>query len=166
MLNSVEIRRGVPLARQRPGRNRSLAPALVFCILAFIVSAQTNSNTKVKHFRVPEYYEPPHEMQMKTLLSGAEAQPAPDGTILVSEAKLQTFAEDGRAQMEVEAPHCVFDSVRRSVSSPGPLRVRSTDGQLYLEGEGFFWQQTNSNLIISNRVHTTIRNPTARPPSP
>jgi hypothetical protein len=132
-------------------------PVLALWAFAFLASAQTNSTTKVKDFSVPDYYDPPHEMQLKTLLQGAEAEPGSEGLIVITNAKLRTFGENGQLQMLVEAPHCVFDSVRRVVSSPGPLRVRSADGKLNLEGEGFLWQQTNSNLIISNRVRTIIQ---------
>jgi lipopolysaccharide export system protein LptA len=30
------------------------------------------------------------------------------------------------------------------------------DGKFSIEGEGFLWQQTNSTLLVSNRVHTII----------
>lgn len=162
MRDNSETWRSVQMAQWK--MNRALALAL--CAFVFTVSAQTNSTTKVKDFSVPEYYDPPHETQLKTLLQGAEAEPASEGRILISEAKLQTFAQNGQPQMLVEAPHCVFDSVRRAVSSPGPLRVRSADGKLNLEGEGFLWQQTNSNLIISNRVRTIIRNIPEKASSP
>jgi len=144
--------------------NRLWVSAL--CALVLMGSAQTNSTTKVKDFSVPEYYDPPHEMQMKTLLQGAQAEPGAEGLILITDVKLKRYAEDGQLQMLVEAPQCVFDSARRAVSSPGPLRVRSADGRLKLEGEGFLWLQTNSNLIISNRVWTVIRNAPAKAPKP
>jgi hypothetical protein len=35
--------------------------------------------------------------------------------------------------------------------------VQTSDDKLLLEGVGFFWQQTNSVLDISNQVHTTVR---------
>jgi hypothetical protein len=129
-----------------------------WCAFVLSLSAQTNATTKVKDFRVPEYYDPPHEGQMKSLLQGAEAEPASEGRILITSVKLKRFSENGELQVLVEAPHCVFDSVRREVSSPGPLRVRSADGKMDLQGEGFLWQQTNSNLVISNRVRTVILN--------
>jgi hypothetical protein len=144
--------------------NRGLLATL--CAFALMLSAQTNTTTKVKDFSVPEYYDPPHETQMKTLLQGAQAEPGPEGRILITDVKLKRFAEDGQLQMTVEAPQCVFDSVRRAVSSPGPLHVRSTDGKLNLEGDGFLWEQTNSNLIISNRVHTVLRSVPGKPSTP
>ena len=143
---------------EMPLRHRALRLAVCLIVCAAFATGQTNSTTRVKNFVVPEYYDPPHEMQLKTLLQGAEAQPGVDGRILISVVKLQSFAQNGQTQMLVEAPYCTFDSVRRTVQSPGPLSLRSANGKVLLEGEGFLWEQTNSNLIISNHVRTVIRN--------
>lgn len=111
----------------------------------------------MKNFTVPEYFDPPHETQLKSLLQGAEAEPLSNGLIFIRQLKLQTFDEKGAGQMVVHAPRCVFDTTRRTVSSAGPLEVESDDGKLHLQGQGFLWCQTNLDLIISNTVHTTIR---------
>lgn len=130
----------------------------VFCLA--VALAQTPPNNTIKNFRAPlEYFDPPHELQMKSFLEGAEAEPQSDGLILIRDAKLQTFHEDGSRDMTVTTPHCIFDSKLQTVSSAGPLQVQSSDDKLQLEGEGFFWQLTNSDLIISNRVSTTVRGP-------
>ena len=34
--------------------------------------------------------------------------------------------------------------------------MQTADGKFSIEGEGFLWQQTNSTLLVSNRVHTII----------
>jgi hypothetical protein len=130
--------------------------AATAAVFAFVALAEKVANTTVKDFRVPEYYDPPHETQLRSLLQGAEAQPEPGGLVLIRDLKLQTFGVNGEYQVLVEAPHCVFDSVQRAARSPGRLQAQTADGKFYLEGEGFLWQQTNSNLIISNRVHTVI----------
>jgi hypothetical protein len=137
--------------------------ALVLCLSAamaifgFGAMAQKMTNTVVKDFSVPENFDPPHEQQLKSLLQGAEAEPQSGGLILIRSLKLQTFAETGETLMVVQAPQCVFDTAQRTVSSAGHLEARSGDGRFFLEGEGFLFQQTNLNLIISNRVHTVIQ---------
>jgi hypothetical protein len=70
---------------------------------------------------------------------------------------------NGQPEMLVESPQCVFDSMRREVASDGPLHVQSADGKMNLDGRGFLWQQTNSFLMISNRVRTIIRNTADKP---
>ncbi len=103
-----------------------------------------------------EYHEAPRETQMKWILEGAKAQRQPDGRYLITEAKYRTFRETGEGEMSVEAPQCIYDQSQRSISSSGPLHVQTLDGKLSIEGEGFLWQQTNSTLQVSNRVHTII----------
>ena len=111
---------------------------------------------EVKGFKVPEYYDPPHETQMKSMLEGAQAQRQPDGRWLVTKAKYRTFRVTGEGELAVEAPQCFYDPGQRTLSSSGPLHVQTADGKFSIEGEGFLWQQTNSTLLVSNRVHTII----------
>src|SRR5262249_32587022 len=79
------------------------------------------------------------------------------GLFAVTKAGLETFTEDGKRELLVEVPQCVYDSNQRTASSPGALRVEAVDGQFSIEGEGFLWQQTNSTLVISNQVHSVIQ---------
>jgi hypothetical protein len=131
---------------------------LVFCMA--VAADQKPVGSTVKGFQAPlEYFDPPHELQMKSYLEGSEAEPAADGMILIRDAKLQTFTETGAHEMTVKAPQCIFDSRQHTVSSAGPLQVQTYDNKLLLQGVGFFWQETNSDLIISNQVRTTITGP-------
>src|SRR3954467_8415298 len=92
--------------------------------------------SRVRGFRVPQFFESPHETKMKSLLEGAEAEPQPGGLIRIANFRLQTFNEQGENTMTVRSPHCIFDSTKQTVSSDGPLEVRTTDGKLLVEGEG------------------------------
>ena len=40
---------------------------------------------------------------------------------------------------------------------PGRFTLQTADGKFSIEGEGFLYQQTNSTLQVSNRVHTIIQ---------
>jgi hypothetical protein len=144
------------------GAGTFLALLCVFGFLFYctISSGQAPPNNTIKHFRAPlKYFDPPHELQMQSFLEGAEAEPQSDGLILIRDAKLQTFHEDGSREMTVLTPHCIFNSKDQTVSSSAPLQVQTSDDKLLLEGHGFFWRETNSDLIVSNRVLTTIRGP-------
>src|SRR6516225_10782118 len=84
-----------------------LASCFVFCLA--VALAQTPPNNTIKHFRAPlEYFDPPHELQVKSFLEGAEAEPQSDGLILIRDAKLQTFHENGSNEMTVVTPLCTF----------------------------------------------------------
>ena len=126
----------------------------LFLLLPFVTNAQPN--VVGKNFSAVEYYKPPHDAQMKSLVQGSKG--LPDGHMLkVNDLKLQIFSEQNERQLLVEAPECSYDEHERSAYSPGHLRAQSGKGELTIEGEGFLWQQTNSSLVISNNVHTLIR---------
>lgn len=108
-------------------------------------------------YKFAQYYGPPNQTRMRSLLEGAKIQPLPDGRDLVTDAKLQTFSLAGEHELAVQAPQCIADRRQGTVSSPGPLRAQLGDGKFALEGEGFLWRQTNSDLLISNRVRTVLQ---------
>ncbi len=102
------------------------------------------------------YYFPPHEKQLKSLLTGSRAQPQPGGMYLITDAKFETFLEDGQREMLVEAPQCFYNERGdQAVHSEGPISVKAADGKFSIAGDGFRWH-TNSALFISNSVHTVV----------
>jgi len=117
----------------------------------------TPSFGRVKDFYVPDYYEAPNQNQMKSLLRGAEAEPQPSGRVLIHKLEVETYAVDGKTELIVHAPECLYDSASQTASSAGHFEAQTGDGKIFIKGEGFLWQQTNSIFTISNRVHTTIR---------
>lgn len=142
-------------------------PCFFAVLLAFFASgfydisrAQQNTSGHASDFTSVEYYEPPNQQQIKSRLSGAEASPEPGGGLLVvKQFKLETFDVNGRPEIVVDAPECVYDVLHGVATSPGQLHVRTGDGKFHVEGEGFLWRQTNSMLTISNRVLTVIEIP-------
>ncbi len=121
--------------------------------------------TEGKGLKFAEYHDPPYERQMKSLLECGKGLPQGPGRYLVSDVKLQTFRQDGQAELVVTTPECLYDTASRSVSSAGPLRVETADGKFSIEGEGFRYQQTNSSLFISNKVHTVVQAALLQPQS-
>lgn len=107
-------------------------------------------------FKSTEYYDPPNETQMKSMLEGAGAEPLPEGRIQVTKAIYWRFLTNGEVQLSVQAPQCIYDKGQRAISSSGPLRMQIANGKFSIEGEGFLYQVTNSALLVSNRVHTVL----------
>ena len=95
---------------------------------------------------------------MKSRLSGAEAQPQAGGLLVVQQLKLETFTVDGKLELIVRAPECVYDTFNHMANSPGHLKAQTGDGKFRVEGDGFLWRQNDSFLTISNNVHTVIEN--------
>lgn len=110
-----------------------------------------------RDFSLPEYYDVPYATQMKSLLQGEEAVPEGEGKILIKKLKLETFREDGTGEFVMRADDCLYDTQRRTATSPGRLEMKTADDRFLTEGEGFLWRENESVLIISNRVHTVIR---------
>jgi hypothetical protein len=110
----------------------------------------------VTDFSVPDFYPPPNQNQIRSMLRSAEAEPLPGGLVRLKDVKLDSYQVDGVRTVTIFAPDCIYDTVSRTARSAGALRIESGDGQVRIEGTGFLWQQTNSVLIISNQTRTTL----------
>ena len=121
--------------------------------------AQQNVAGHANNFSSVEYFEPPHQQQMKSRLSGAEARPQAGGLLVIKELKLEIFDTNGAPVVVIQAPHCVYDTQKGVANSPGHLRLETGDGDSHVEGDGFLWRQSSQLLTISNNVHTVIKNP-------
>jgi hypothetical protein len=139
--------------------NNAVLVALIFAAAWFataVVCAQQNAAGHGSDFSSAEYFDAPHAQQMKSRLSGAEASPQPGGLLAIKQIKLEKFGVDGKLEAVAEAPDCVYDTQNGIANSPGHLQMRTGDGNLRIEGDGFLWRQTNQWLTISNRVETVI----------
>jgi lipopolysaccharide export system protein LptA len=92
-----------------------------------------------------------------SLLTGSQATMRTGGLLELTDVEVQNFDADGRTNLLVSVEKCLFDHNTRVARSAEPLRVRSGDGRLDLQGRGFTWWQTNSLILISNDVRTTVR---------
>jgi len=135
-----------------------------FLVLAVSFFISTSSNhaqqTAAGHasdFSSVEYFDAPNEKQMKSRLSGAEASPEAGGLLEIKQLKLEMFDTNGVTEAVVEAPECAYDTMKGVASSAGHLQLRTGDGNLQIEGDGFLWRQTNQWLTISNHVQTVIK---------
>ena len=94
----------------------------------------------------------------KTLIEGKTAKSgATASTFSLTELHLETYRDDGQTDMVANAPECTLDLTARVASSAGPFQATASDGRLSISGEGFYYDQKNSRLVISNKVHTIIR---------
>jgi hypothetical protein len=108
-------------------------------------------------FRVPEYYDKPNSGKLRSLLTGTVPALQPDGTLRLATVRLMTFDLDGTTNLVFTGTNCLLDAKNRIVYSADRLEMRTGDERLYVSGTGFLFRQTNSQIIISNQVHTIIR---------
>lgn len=152
-------------------RHASLVTRLlaVGMILLFALPNGLPQQTGVHHasdFTSIEYFEPPQQQQMKSRLSGAEAQPQAGGLLVIKQLKLETFDASGKPEMIVNAPECVYDTFQHTASSAGHLEAQSGDGRYRVEGDGFLWRQNDSFLTISNHAYSVIKTSVGKPTKP
>jgi len=151
------------VALRLPPQSKTLARLsciLLACVLLGyfdVVRAQSNVVSHANDFTSVEYYPAPNQQQMKTRLSGAEAQPLPGGLLAIKQLKLEMFGPDGKPEIVVNAPECVYNQLDGTASSPGRLEVQTGDDKIRVKGEGFLWRQNDSFLTISNQVRTVIK---------
>ena len=137
-----------------------VTPLLIAIMLLFFTTAESRAQTNLlghaNDFTSVEYYPAPNQQQIKSRLSGAEAQPLPGGLLAIKQLKLETFGPDGKPEIVVSAPECIYDQLGGTASSAGPLQVQYQEGKIRVAGEGFLWRQSDSALTISNRVSTVL----------
>ena len=134
---------------------RVLSALVALGCFAAAVCAQQNVAGHANNFSSVEYFGPPHQQQMKSRLSGAEAQPQGE-LLVIKNLKLEIFDTNGVTEVIIKAPHCVYDTQKGEANSPGHLRLETGDGDSHVEGDGFLWRQSSSFLTISNNVRTVI----------
>jgi hypothetical protein len=150
-------------------RRWSLATAVLLAGAAMLAGCKKSGDSTVeirpspdapghtRNFSSVKYFdEAPFQQQMKSRLSGADAQPLPGGLLVIKQPKLETFNTNGSPQAIVEVTECVYDIKNGTANSAGHLRLQSGDGKIRTEGDGFLWRQDDSFLRISNHVHTVI----------
>ena len=132
----------------------------IAALLAAVPSgrAQQNGVQHASNFTTTEYFSPPHQQRIKSIMSGAEALPQPGGRLIIKQLKLETFNLDGKLELTVMAPECIYDTLKGVANSPGHLQVRTGDGKILTAGDGFLWRQSDQRLTISNNVRTVIEN--------
>jgi len=147
----------------------SLSPLLPLAILALaafgtgsgsVTHAQLATGGSIKGgFKFPDYDRV--SSTLKSLLTGRTARQQQDGTVHVTDLRVETYAYPTPEQKEVEvvvqAPTCSFDMERKLASSPGPVRIERADGQFTILGEGFELKQADAVFNISNNVHAILR---------
>lgn len=139
---------------RRAGRSLILFVTLFSAVVTG--RAQQNLNGATGKFTSTEYYPAPYQTQMKTRLSGADAQPVEGGLLAIQQLKLETFITNGQPQVIVETPECIYDSINGEANAAGKLSLQNGDGKVRVEGDGFLWRQNDSFLTISNNVKTII----------
>lgn len=110
-----------------------------------------------RNVKYRDYYDPPHQSQLRAIVQGSEAIPQGAGRVQLKNLRIESFRENGEREGIVEAADCIYDHETRTASSAGPITAWTSDERLRIEGTGFSVLVTNKSLTISNNVRTVIR---------
>ena len=130
---------------------------LAFALQCSAALAQTASGKVSGGWRMPLM----ENGKLKTLLIGSGAETLEDGRFRISEVSIQIYDDQipPQPRLLIDAPECFFDVAQRRASSAGPISLREAGGSYSLQGRGFSWMQSTSNLSISNNIRTIISRP-------
>jgi hypothetical protein len=103
------------------------------------------------------YFPPPDEQRVRMRLFGSEMTPLAGGLFNVKQLTVQEFSKEGAREAVVEAPECQYAPLDAVANSAGHLRLTLGDNKIRIEGDGFFWRQSDNSLAISNNVYTVIK---------
>lgn len=132
---------------------------LAFALQCPAAAAQTASGKVSGGWRMPLM----ENGKLKTLLIGSGAETLEDGRFRISEVDIQIYDDQipPQPRLLIDAPECFFDMSQRRASSAGPISLREANGNYSIQGLGFSWMQSTSNLSISNNIRTIISRPGA-----
>lgn len=131
----------------------------LLCVLAGGASLRAQLPPGLSGKRISFAYQDPKDQKLKAIFTGENAKQVTGSEVLITKFSMRTFRNGDTNQVEViaEAPECLLDRGSSVASSAGPIKAYTAGTNLYIEGVGFFCQQTNALLIISNKVETVIR---------
>ncbi len=145
-----------------PTKTRSLGLPLVAVGLAglvalwvpsiLVVGAQTSGSAVATKFSLPIY----KTNRLESLLTGASGVVQSNGMVLLTQPRVRIYADDGGTNLEIASATCVFNNRTKVATGSSPIHVESGDGRLKVDGQSFWWWQTNNNLTVSNQVRAHI----------
>ena len=106
-----------PTSERKFQRARRLLLVSGLLVGPFYLPAQEVSNFT---FGPGGYFDPPHEKQLKSMLTGAKARPLTNGLWVIINGHFETYEPDGKRELLVEAPQCLYDQPVEQLRSNGP----------------------------------------------
>src|SRR5687768_16481632 len=106
----------------------------------------------VQNFAVPDAY-PDNPNQLRSILTGKSARSINEGKAYqLTEGELKTYDPDGKTNLVLTTPECIWSMETRIASSTNRLDAYQGDKIFRIKGVGWSWSRSNLVLIISNQV--------------
>ena len=131
------------------------AIALLLCLV--LARAQNTQFLPGKNFLAPKYSSDSNGVRrLQNVLAGSQYRFITNDIIWLQDPRLTNFAVDGKVEWIVASPECTVNIRTMEVHGNTNMTFQTADERLFISGVGFFWQQTNSMLILSNQSLTWI----------
>jgi len=120
------------------------------------VSAQPQMGGRGKDIKIPGY---DSQNRLNSLIFAKEGMPKGDQLIEITGLRAESYSYDTGTKMTnliVIATNCLYSQKLKVGSSDKAVEATSGDGRLKLSGIGFRFEQTNSLVIVSNKVRIEI----------
>jgi hypothetical protein len=112
---------------------------------------------RILEFEIPEFYPPPNENRIKSIIRGGQAEPKNDGLFWIQQPTIVLISLTGETNLVAQASECYYDLSRRCAWSTSWIIAQIGDGKVIIRGEGFTWKQDEAVLTITNSVNAKIR---------
>ena len=138
---------------------KKLLPLFLLCVSVAGAFAQPQDQTKVgSDFRIPFYRNTPDGKILEARCTGKSADRISGNDFLVKIFEMKNFrnGEEKEVQFIAQAPECQINANNQTAFSPGHIDIFTPTTNIYIQGEGFYFEQAKRLLVISNNIETRI----------
>jgi len=127
----------------------------------FTAQAQAPSNLEIKaHPQIPLYRDTPTGQVIDAMITFTSAGSAGPGRpeMRMHDFDMRTFknGDTNLVQLHALAPECLMNLNTKISSDSGPIQIFTPTTNVYVQGRGFYSDQSQHFLILSNDVETRI----------
>jgi lipopolysaccharide export system protein LptA len=112
--------------------------------------ARLGNNSSISRYR-----DTPTGKVLETTLSGNNWTPLTKQEVLVTPFEMNSF-RNGQTNLTAQAPECHLDLAANVAWDAGPVKLFTPTTNVFVQGDGFFFSQSNHILIVSNNVETRV----------
>ncbi len=141
-----------------------IAACAAACVFAFLPQAQSLDGLSAKGGKFPKFDK---QNRLESLLSVQEAQRTDEFSRIKGLVWMGFVYSNAMrlTNLVIQAAECSIHNPSQTIYSEKDVKLALGGGDISLEGEGFFFSQTNTSVLISNQVRSVIKvPPRSRPP--
>lgn len=135
--------------------------SLIFMILAggifSTAVAQVPQGTQLQRTSLTIYRDTPEGKKMDFVITGTSATNVNSQNV-INQFEMKSFRNGDPKQIQIiaQAPQCAIDLSNNVAADKGPVHIFTPTTNLFVQGVGFCFTQSNHFLIISNQVETRV----------